>query len=32
MLTNVGSSPNKPANFSLNTGSVWDLNIASGTL
>jgi hypothetical protein len=32
MLTNVGSSPSKPANFSLNTGSVWDLNIANGTL
>jgi PEP-CTERM motif len=32
LLTNVGSAPNKPANFSLNTGSVWDLNIANGTL
>ena len=30
--TNVGSFPNKPANFSLNSGSVWDLNIASNTL
>jgi hypothetical protein len=32
MLTNVGSYPNRPANFSLNAGSVWDLNIASNTL
>ncbi len=32
MLTNVGSAPNKPANFSLNAGSVWDLNIASNTV
>ena len=28
----MGSFPNKPANFSLNSGSVWDLNIASNTL
>jgi hypothetical protein len=32
LQTNVGSFPNKPANFSLNSGSVWDLNIASNTL
>jgi hypothetical protein len=32
LLTNVGSFPNKPATFSLNSGSVWDLNIANGTL
>jgi PEP-CTERM motif len=32
MLTNVGSSPSKPADFSLNSGSVWDLDIANGTL
>ena len=31
MLTNVGSFPNKASNFSLNSGSVWDLNIANGT-
>ena len=31
MLTNVGSYPNKPGNFSLNAGSVWDLNIANNT-
>ena len=32
LLTNIGTAPNKPANFSLNTGSVWDLDIASSTL
>jgi hypothetical protein len=32
LLTNVGSAPSKPADFSLNSGSVWDLDIANGTL
>ena len=31
MLTNVGSFPNKASNFSMNAGTVWDLNIAGGT-
>jgi hypothetical protein len=38
LQTNVGAAPSgsplangKPANFSLNTGSVWDLNIANNT-
>jgi hypothetical protein len=32
MLTNVGSAPNKASNFSMNAGTVWDLNIASNSL
>ena len=32
MGTNVGSFPNKFANFSMNTGTVWDLDIQSNTL
>jgi hypothetical protein len=31
LLTNVGN-PTRPANFSLNTGSIWDLNITSNML
>ena len=31
LSTNIGNST-RPGNFSLNTGSIWDLDIANGTL